>query len=286
MTVIYVDILLALNLFVDFLLLCATARLLHRPTTTKRQIIAALFGALSSLVILAPPLSRSLSLLYKAGVSAVMVLCGFPLAGLFSFLKTTAVLWIISALFSGVMTMGCHLLSPVGLFVQSGVVYYNVSSLLLVLLTVASYGVLILLDRLTRKRVAFRCAYRLEIAEGDSRVMLRALLDSGHSLQEPFSGAPVILVGKDALRELNCCRRMDEESCLYNGHIRCVPFSSVGGDGMLTAFRPARVTLHADGRFTDISGVWIAPVAALGRGEYDALIGPAVSDTLFCSAKS
>ncbi len=286
MTVIYVDILLALNLFVDFLLLSATARLLRRPTTTVRQIVAAVLGALSSLIILAPPLSSSLSLLYKAGTSALMVLCGFPFAGLTVFLKTTAVLWIISALFSGVMTVGFHLLSPVGLFVQSGVFYYNVSPLLLVLLTTVSYGVLRVFDRLTRKRVAFHCAYRLDIVDGDTAVTIRALLDSGHSLQEPFSGTPVILVSKEALRGLGCCHNMDEESCLYNGHIRCVPFSSVGGDGMLTAFRPARVTLHADGRLTDISGVWIAPITALGRGEYDALIGPAVSDLLFCHVKS
>lgn len=274
MTVIYIDILLSLNLFVDYLLLCATARLLHRPTRRLRTVLAALIGAASSLIILAPPLSSLLSFLYQAVTAALMVVVGFSFSDGKSFCKITVTLWIISALFSGIMTLSFTLLHPVGLLVQSGVIYYDFSPLLLVLLTCASYGVLCIFDRLTRKRVAFNCAYRVDIWDGNRHVMLRALLDSGHSLKDVFSGSPVILVNESALPSQSNPRRKT----------RYIPFASIGGDGMLLAFCPDRVTLYADNRHTDISGVWVAPVTSLGRGEYDALIGPAVSDMLFCPA--
>lgn len=274
MSVIYIDILLSLNLFVDYLLLLATARLLHRPTRRWRTVSAALIGAASSLIILAPPLSQGLSLLYQAATAVLMVVVGFSLSDAKSFFKITATLWIISALFSGIMTLFVTLLQPVGLLVQSGVVYYNFSPLLLVLLTCASYGVLCIFDRLTRKRVSLGCAYRLEIWDGNRHVTLRALLDSGHSLHDVFSGSPVILVNAGALPLPNNTRRKT----------RYIPFASIGGDGMLLAFCPERVILYADQRRADISGVWVAPVTSLGRGEYDALIGPAISDMLFCPA--
>ena len=45
MPVIYLDVLLALNLFIDFLLLSAAARILRIPGRTGRRVLGALLGA-------------------------------------------------------------------------------------------------------------------------------------------------------------------------------------------------------------------------------------------------
>ncbi|MBQ3094286.1 MAG: sigma-E processing peptidase SpoIIGA [Clostridia bacterium] len=273
-TVIYLDILLSLNLFVDFLLLAATARLLHTPTSRWRLIGGALLGALSSLMIFLPPLGIALSILCKALAAALMVLIAFPYRGFGAYLRETTVLFLISALFAGVCAVGQWMLSPVGLAVQSGVVYYEADPLWLILFTVIAYGALTLFDRLTRKRVALGQNYRVELEHSGHRVTLRAMLDSGHSLCDSFSGAPVVLAGEQALGALNA-------ACdLSAGHVRYIPFSSIGGDGVLLAFRPDRAVLYADARPVDVSGVWVAAVKSLGRGEYDALIGPALADRL------
>lgn len=280
MEILYVDILLALNLFIDFLLLAATARVLQRPTKRFRLIGGALLGAVSSLAILLPPLPTVISVTYKLGIAAFMVGVAFPLERLSAFLKTTAVLFVISAVFSGLCAGGYYLLAPTGLFVQSGIVYYDVPPLLLVALTTASYLLLCMYDRLTRKRAALGFSYRVEITDGDTRVLLRALFDSGHSLCDSFSGAPVILVKTWAV---NAFRDRYDAAMISGdrvGRMRYIPFSSIGGNGVLPAFRPASVILYGDHRSVDISGVWVAVTDVLGRGEYDALIGPALADRL------
>ena len=122
MTVVYIDILLALNLFIDYLLLCATARVLHLPVTRTRLILGALVGAVSSLVILLPPLGAVMSILYKLGGALLMVPVAFRIRSFASFCKAVLALFVISALFAGICN-GLYLLTaPRGVVVQSGVV--------------------------------------------------------------------------------------------------------------------------------------------------------------------
>ncbi len=281
MPTLYIDVLLTLNLFVDYLLLCGTARVLSRPSTRKRLIAAALVGALSTLVILLPPLPWWLTLTWQASAAAAMVAVGFPFERVGTFLKTATVFFIISALFAGVCFAVWWGFAPRGMIVQSGVVYYDVPAMWLVVFTAISYGVLCLYDRLTRKRLARGTAYRLELIDGNDRVVLRAMMDSGHSLIERFSGSPVVVVRADAIQAM--ASRFDPHN--INAHtaarIRYVPYSTIGGAGILTAFRPERILLHGGGHAVDVSGTWIATTEHLSRGEYDALISAALAERVF-----
>ena len=62
MPVIYLDVLLAVNLLIDFLLLSATAYLLHIPVKRWRLVISAVIGAASAALIFLPPLPALASL--------------------------------------------------------------------------------------------------------------------------------------------------------------------------------------------------------------------------------
>ena len=83
-----------------------------------------------------------------------------------------------------------------------GVVYYDVSPLTLVLLTVVSYGALCLYDRFTRKKAPLGRDYRLLVTCGGRTAAVRALYDSGNSLTELFSGSPVAVVRRAALESV------------------------------------------------------------------------------------
>ena len=63
--------------------------------------------------------------------------------------------------------------------------------------------------------------------------------------------------------------------------LRLIPFRSVGGEGLLPAFQPDALTVtDAAGRARDIGGGYVAITDALGRGEFQALIGNDIT-TLF-----
>ena len=173
----------------------------------------------------------------------------------------------------------------------NGVVYYDVSPLTLVALTVVSYGILWIWDRVTRKKAPLGGEYRLTLDYGMGPVSVRALLDTGNHLTEVFSGSPVAVVRREAVESALPSSVLAAARCAHAGEtspdgaanpqaaardsgIRLVPYRSVGGKGLLPAFRPQSASLLSSaGISRDVTGIYTALCSDLGRGGYDALIG-------------
>ncbi len=302
MPVIYIDVLLALNLWIDFVLLLATARLLRLPRKRWRMVLGALVGAASACLVFLPSLPAPLSVGIKLAAAGVILLVAFPWRGVRPYIKAVVVFFVISTLFAGLAAALYFFAAPPGFYVVNGVVYYDVSPLMLVLLTVISYGVLCLFDRFTRKKAPLGGEFRLLVTCGGATVALRVLYDSGNSLVEPFSGSPVAVVRRASLgavlpAEVAAALRGaaeapvarvalaapaaggQETAVALKSRLRLVPFRSVGGDGLLPAFRPDHLTVVAgDGAGRDITGAYVAVTETLGRGEFDGLIGSDIAD--------
>ncbi len=276
MTVIYVDMLLGLNLVIDYVLVCGCARVLQLPAVRGRMIAAAGVGALSSLLILLPPMPTALSLLCKFGTALLMIPIAFRCTSFGRFCKAVVTLFVLSALFAGVCSGLYLLFAPSAVTVKSGIVYMPVPPLLLLALITVSYGVLCIYDRITRQRLAKDTAYRVEIRHRGEQVTLYALYDSGHRLRDSFTGAPVILVERAALGALQT-QAQPALAGVSASLTRYIPFSSIGGSGMLPSFRPQEVLLHGGGKTVTVDPVWIAVCERLGKGDYRALIGPDIA---------
>ena len=79
--ILYVDILLAVNWWIDYLLLLGVQRLTGAESRRWRLPLGALVGAAAALTVFLPPLPAVLSLLVKLPAAAAMVLIGFCWAG-------------------------------------------------------------------------------------------------------------------------------------------------------------------------------------------------------------
>lgn len=300
---IYIDVLLALNLWIDFLLLLATARILRLPRRRWRMVVGALIGAASSCLIFLPALPALASAALKLAAACLVLLAAFPWRGATLYIKEVAVFFVISTIFAGMAGALYVFAAPQGFYVVGGVVYYDVPPLALVILTVASYGALCLFDRFTRKKAPLGKDYRLLVDCGGKTAAVRALYDSGNTLTEPFSGSPVVVVRRAALEGIlpqDLAGALADPAVLepeppqggaaavglrVNRRVRLVPFRSVGGDGLLPAFQPDRLTVAAEsGAYRDITGAYIAICETLGRGEYDALLGSDIA-SLFAAAE-
>lgn len=280
MPVIYIDVLLCLNTFIDFLLLSATARLLHLPHRRIRVVAGSVIGALcAAAAILLPKLPLWGTLCLLCGGAAVMVRTAFRFLSLRAFLQQTGTLFGLSSLFAGVSYMLWLLVAPDGFTVVNGTVYYDVPPLLLIVMTLISYAAITAYDRLRERRLRTQQEYRLTVRHGGVEVSLRALYDTGNRLTECFSGSPVAVVRRDAVvavlpKEWDAALAGNASQAAIAVRIRLIPFHSVGGSGVLPAFRPDKITVRTiDGSRRVVDGGYIAVTDALWRGEYDALIG-------------
>lgn len=291
LTIIYLDILIAVNWLIDFLLVRACARLLRCEGKIGRQVLGSLFGGCSAVAILLPPMGAWISLWVQLVTAAVMALITFPWQGMRAYIKQTGLLFVVSALFAGVALALFTFAAPSGLYVANGTVYYYIPPLWLAVLCAVGYGVVVLCERLFRHSRPQGGIYKLSVTDAGGTVVISALYDSGNRLCETFSGAPVIVAEREAVMEVlspamkRLLKALEEngvpgEQSVVPGW-RLVPFKSIGGNGLLPAFKPQSLQLQNEtGETCSVTGCYLALGRSLGRGEYRALLGDGVVTAL------
>jgi len=286
--VIYLDILLAVNLFVTYFLLLATSLLLHRKPKRFRMTLAAIFGSFSSLVIFFPELPWFIVTLFKLGVGTVLVLVAFGSAGGRLFLKTALLFAAVNFLFAGVMMALWLFVSPVEMYFRNGIVYFNISALTLALSTIAAYFVVRLIAKILDRRVTREQLCRIRVAFEGKELLLDAFCDTGNRLTDPFDGTPVILCEYNAVRSLlpqalqgyfSDCTAPPPES-RWNRKLRLVPCQTVNGSGMIPCFFPDRFEVLTDSGEHPYNVLIGISREALSAGEYTALFNATLAQNL------
>jgi len=281
MPVIYIDVLLILNLWADFLLLSLTARICHVPTRRWRLVCGAGVGALLCLLLFLPPLHWSISILVRLIGTVVLVGITFGFVGWRTFAKRFLTLTVLSAGFAGLATAFWYMAAPAGFMVINGVVYYDAPASVLIVFTVISYLLILLYERLRRRRAPHNRLYSLTVRENGKALTCRLLYDSGCTLREPFSGTPTLIIDRVAVMNILPKNWLEETETARHRKVRFVPFKTVGGEGVLPAFCPQVMEItDKKGNRWDISGAFLAVSDDLGHGEYTALCGTDIGDIL------
>lgn len=277
--VIYIDILLALNWWIDFLLLLGVRRTMGGGAKSWRLALGALVGALSCFTLFLPPISVWLSLLIRLLAAALMVTIAFRRRSWQDWGRRVLLLFALSAGLAGLCGALYFFLAPQGFYVFNGVVYYSVPPLLLVALTVVCYGLLWLAEQFLRRRAPKEHLFRVRLTHEGNSITFSCLYDSGNHLTEPFSGRPVLVVERGVAEELLSVPPSVEEMPAEKGW-RLIPYDTLGGGGLLPAFlTDSAVVLLRDGE-RRLPECYVAVCDRLGRGEYSGLMGSTLGEDL------
>lgn len=263
---VYADVLVIVNLYIDFFLLWCVKRALGLRAGNGRLLLGALTGAGTSLLMLLP-LSNPAALLVGAASAVGVSAAAFAPAPPGMLLREAACFWGASLLLAGFFLFLLRFVAPGHIRVLGSAVYFDLSLPMLFAFTCGAYGVLAVGERLRPRRgEAERSAYlTIETERGSVQVFARA--DTGNALTEPFSGLPVIVCEATALSPI--LPPMSPET-LPPG-FRLIPYESLGGAGVLPAFRPRRVTFKNGGPLDCFVAVSQKPLSA---GQFEALFDP------------
>lgn len=265
---VYADILFIVNLYIDALLLAAVRRFLHLPLSRRRWLLSAALGGLFGLTALLPDIRGFPLLLLIAAEALALTSAAFAPKPFQTLFKASFLLLLFGAALSGLLSLAQTVLPLRGILFSNGAVYFDISALALILLTCAAYGALYLFDRLFRKREPDVLFSTLTVSCGGKQVSLPAKTDTGLTLREPFSGLPVVVAQRSALGALLPPDFGRADAPPAPG-MRLVPFSSLGADGVLPAFRPEKAEI----RGAPVE-CWIAVSdRPLSAGAFSALIG-------------
>ncbi len=276
--VVYADVLIVLNLFINFFILKLTAALCRDRCRTLRLLLGALVGALFSLYIFLPTSGILVETAFRLAMSGVIILTCFGFDSFKSFVRRTAVFFAASFLYAGAMMGVWALCGTDRLAINNGIVYVDISPLVLILATVASYAGISLIRWMAKKHAYEGKRCRLAITVGEKTVVITALVDTGHSLTDALTDKQVLIVEQRVAKQL-LHTVPTPELVLAGGKMpngfRMIPYSAIGGHGLLPAFEADRVELErADGKRQILSQLLIAISAEPLGEDYRAIISP------------
>lgn len=231
----YIDVLVTVNIFIDYFILLCVKRLLNIYVRSRRLILGSLLGGAFSLIALLPGLPPVLNLPVDLLSAAGIVFVSFGKTDVKTFLKRTAVYFSVSFSFCGIMIFIFTLFKPKGMGIYNDVVYFDISPVLLIILTLLCYYILKLIKRFTKGETG-RQACVVEVTLAGKTDTFTARVDTGCNLKEPFSGSWVVIAEKEILHNL----RPDGDK------MRIIPFESLGGNGLLRGYRLDEIKI--DGR--------------------------------------
>ncbi|MBP5578107.1 MAG: sigma-E processing peptidase SpoIIGA [Ruminococcus sp.] len=240
MQTIYIDVLIVLNIYVNFFLLRITAGATHSPLRTWRCVAASIYGSLFSLTILLPCLGTFVSLAIKLVAAVSIVALSFGIHSCKRLFINTAAFFAANFTLAGTVYSVYTLLKPKFIHFNNACFYIDFSLLILIITTAALYFVVrvvrIFMDR------APNDDYRIFIRAGKKAISLPGLADTGNVLVDYFTGSPVIICSEESFSELTST--VLDISLLPKG-FRLLPYSAVSGSGLIPVFRPDEVLISS-----------------------------------------
>ena len=225
--VIYVDLFIILNLFIDFLLLIGTTILLKRKAPLKRIILSSFIGSLSTLLLFFIN-NNIILILYKLLISIIMVIVAFKYESFRYFKDNLIWLYIISIILGGsiyLLNDSVSLSNKALVFDKNGL---KINLLLLILIT--PFIIYKYIKQNNSRVIVYSNYYDISIYYKDEIINEVGFLDTGNNLKDPFFNRPIILVNKELIKkEVNTF---------------LIPYYTVNNHSLLEVFKPNKIVIN------------------------------------------
>lgn len=287
--IIYVDVLLAINFIVDYLLLLCLNKLTGRRSKTYRICLAASVGALSSLVIFLPQMNLISQLLFKLLVSATMILALNKPLCIKQYLKEFGLFYLVTMFFGGIVFGIYTTITPQNMVVANGTMYFYIPSLLLIGCIGVSYLAVVIFKNILERSLLTCGEYSVTVSVFGKKQNFKGFVDTGNFLKDPFSDTPVVvcsisdagsIIPKELKHIIEKEEALDSEKILNlddktRKQLRLIPFNTVNTTGIMPALRADFIEVLSDNKLFMYPNVYLAiSKDKIGGGDYNLLLSP------------
>ncbi len=250
--VIYADILVILNLYINYFLVRSAALLLRRDLSSKRCLLAAGIGAVAALSALLPELPFWAVAGIKAAVGCAVVFTAFGRQKKIDFVISLLCFLVISFVFAGLMLALWTFFAPFDMVYSNGVAYFNIPIAAIAVFTAAAYGAVKAVRYFSDRRLSCRRICRVKITVTGVTAELKGLADTGNGLCDIFSGKSVIVCRRDSVENIipEAVRKyLDGKAADSTDGIRLLPCRTIAAESLIPVFSAASITI--DGKTAD-----------------------------------
>lgn len=296
MRYVYLDILIVINMAMNFVILLLTSWLAQIPARLYRLTLGAVLGTIYTVYLVLSPTSGLACWPAKIGVSFLILMITFIPIQLIGFLRAVSYFYLVSFALGGaalaIYYLGQDLAMPTA-GPWPKISWWMLIAGMMAVVPLARLAWLYLKHRRWQEELKAVLIVRCQGKE----IRIPSILDSGNLLVDPLTGAPVVIVEVSALTglipeaiitlveggtrgELDL-ERLGQVLAIerYAQRFRVIPFDSLGQkNSLLLGFRPDRVQVKYRGRSIDIprAVVGLAPGRLSSEGDWQALVSPEV----------
>ena len=236
-TVVYADVLVVINIIVNYFLLRASAAVISFDFKAWRFLVSSALGGAFSLIIFVDGLPAAALAAVKFLFLLLIVLAAFGYGSFKRFFKCCAAFLASNLAFAGLMLAGRAFLFPDSIVYKNSVVYFDINILTLTVAAVVCYAVIGIISRAVRNRTPPQSVCSIRLTKDGRSVEGRALFDTGNSLCDSFSGRPVVIAERRFIEALLPPEMRGDKLDITALHgFRLIPYTTVGGAGALPAF--------------------------------------------------
>ena len=289
---VYLDLIFLENIFMNTIIIYATAIILKKKIIITRIICGSAIGSIYACIYYTSNLEVYSSIILKIILSIVIVYVSFNAESYKNILKELLIFYLTSFTFGGVTFALLYFVSPTSIIFQNGVLagMYPLKTILIGGLV--GFLVIIISFKTIKNRISKNdmvCAVCVEIK--NRKVNLKAVIDTGNFLREPITGCPVVIVEKEKIQEIISANFLNNIQNILNGKlkveekylskIKLIPFTALGTDnGLLLGIKPDKFTINYQGKNIQhnnvIIGIYEKKLSK--NGKYNALVGLDIID--------
>lgn len=239
MHVIYIDVLFAINWYMDVLIFYCVSLILNQRIKLRRLALAGILASLVYCMLIILPILQSIPYsFYTLFIPTIAILYLYKPQNLKTFIKLYGLCMIVSAIFGGMLFNIWYMFNHSSEKISSiGVVTLILVGLLITIIFYNSFYFI-------RRRFIFPSfEYEIKISNKEGCVEVKALLDTGNLLYTPITHEPVVVVEYESVKALlseaqqieyetyRRCKENEMEEALISERCRpeiLIPFKSVG----------------------------------------------------------
>lgn len=190
---IYIDIIILINFFFDFLLLFFTTIFLKNKLNIKKLLIASFFGAISILVLFLN-LNNFTLFIIKLFISVIMIIINFGFNGL---LKNIFTLYFISIFLGGFL----YLINNMFTYKVDGLLFINNEySINIILIIIFTPVILYIFIKEYKNNNQLNNIYNVKIKYLNNIYHYKGYLDTGNNLYDPYFHKPICVLYDNKLK--------------------------------------------------------------------------------------
>lgn len=258
---VYVDVVFMENLFMNYIILFATAVINKVEIKLIRILISSILGSIYSIVAYTNILSNFTGLIIKILLSVAMIYIAFYPDSLKRFMKQLLIFYLATFTFGGVAFALLYFIRPGEILIENGIYIGTYPIKIALLGGIVGFVIITIAFNIIKGKISKKDMFcDISIYINSKIKEMRAMIDTGNLLKEPITGMPVIIVEKEELEGILPEEILDNLEKIINGEVeniknieqfmnrfRVIPFNSLGKqNGLLLGIKADKIIINYD----------------------------------------